>query len=173
MPKVYPLPWRRARAAAQTPEEEAMLVTFTHPSLDAPVRVASSFEQEPLSIEPLRMGIRSAGHEYEFVLMTAIIPDDVRKAPRRVQFILDNVAYGIVTALRSFASPPAKASISTVLLSDPDFQVLVVDDLSVVNASCDASKVTLDLAHQEISEEQFGIQITKRRLPGLYGIASS
>jgi hypothetical protein len=168
---LIPLTTRRAMHSEQTGEVEVMLVTVTHPNLDAPVRVSSDPTQR-LSVDPLRYGTISNGVEYPFVLMSAILPDDTKGSPPRTALVFDNIDSDMVALARSFINP-ATADIDVVLASAPDFVTQRYAGLKITRSNYDETSVTFDLSREHLTFEPFGARQTKVFFPGLHGIASA
>jgi hypothetical protein len=168
---LLPLTVRGILHAEHTGEMEVALVTITHPNLATPVRVSSDPTQR-LSSEPLRYGTISNSIEYEFILMSAIVPDDQKGTPPRTAIVLDNVTAGLVALVRSFTSP-ATAEIALVLASAPDVVFQRYKRLRTIRCSFDDSTVTIDLSREPFTSEPFGRRQTKDGFPGLHGIPSA
>lgn len=166
-----PLTVRRAVHAEHTAEIEVALVTITHANLATPIRVSSDPTQR-LSAEPLRYGTISNDIEYEFILMSAIVPDDQKGTPPRTALVLDNIGAALVELVRSFTSP-ATAEIALVLASAPDSVFQRYKGLRIVRSSFDDSTVTIDLSREPFTSEPFGARQTKNFFPALHGLASS
>ncbi len=168
---VIPLTVRSAMYAEHSEECEVALVTITHPDLDAPVRVSSD-PTERLSVEPLRYGTRSGGNEFEFVMMSAIVPDDRKGTPPRVALVFENVGFDVVEVAQSFTDP-ATASIELVLASAPNLVIQAYRGLRIVRCTIDESSATFDLSREPFVSEPFSARQTKNFFPGLHGIPSA
>jgi hypothetical protein len=169
---LVPLSVRNALLAQETEEVEVALVTITHDSLAQPVRVSSDATQR-LSTDPLRYGTVSGGIEYEFILMSALVPDDQKDAPPQTAIVLDNVDARLVEIAQSFASPPAEAEISIVMASAPDFVIQQFKRMQIVRVSFDESRVTFSLSREPYLSEPHGTRMTKQFCPGLHGIPNA
>jgi hypothetical protein len=169
---LVPLSVRNALLAQETEEVEVALVTITHAALAAPVRVSSDATVR-LSTNPLRYGTRSNGLEFEFILMSALVPDDQKGAPPQTAIVLDNVDARLVEVVQSFVSPPAEAMIEIVMASAPDFVIQRFRRLQIVRASFDESQVTLSLSREPFLSEPFCAKQTKAYFPGLHGIPNA
>jgi len=155
----------------QTGEVEVLLVTITHPDLASPVRVTSD-PTERLSVEPLVYGTKSVGLEYQFVLMSAITPDDQKGVPPRTALVFDNIDADMVALARSFTKP-ASADLAVVFASAPDFVTQSYKGLRIVKVSYNEASVTFDLSREPLVSEPFGARQTKNFYPGLHGLASA
>jgi len=169
---LIPLSVRNAMHAQETDEVEVALVTIEHVALDAPVRISSDATQR-LSSDPLRYGTLSNGLEYEFILMSALVPDDQKGTPPQTALVVDNVDAQMVEILQSFVSPPATAKIEIVMASAPDAVIQRFKGLRIVRASYDETKVTLDLSREPYLSEPFGHRQTKAFFPGLHGLLNA
>ncbi|MFA7308181.1 MAG: hypothetical protein WC026_16085 [Hyphomicrobium sp.] len=169
---VIPLTVRSVMYAEHSEEIEVALVTITHADLAAPVRVSSDTGSSPLSIEPLRFGTISRGNEYDFVLMSAIVPDDRKGTPPRVALVFENIESNFIETAQSFVSP-ATASIELVLASAPDTVIQAYRGLRIVRCSFDDTSATFDLSREPFVSEPFGARQTKNFFPGLHGIPSA
>jgi hypothetical protein len=172
---VYPLNVRAALQDQHTAEIEVALVTFTHASLAEPIRVSSD-NTERLSMDPLRYGTVSDGETYEFILMSAIIPDDQKESLPRTSLMLSNIDASLIALMRSFTTPPASAEIALVLASAPDTVFQRFTNMTVTRVNYDESTVTLELeafADRVSQREPFGERQTRFRFPGLQGIPAA
>lgn len=168
---VIPLTVRGAMYAEHSEEIEIALVTITHPSLDAPVRVSSD-PTERLSVDPLRYGTKSRGAEYDFVLMSAIVPDDRKGTPPRVALIFENVGFDVVTVAQSFTNP-ATAAMELVLASAPDTVIQAYRGLRIVRCAFDDVTATFDLSREPFVSEPICARQTKNFFAGLHGLPSA
>ncbi|MBS4019531.1 MAG: hypothetical protein KGZ68_14990 [Dechloromonas sp.] len=168
---VIPLTVRTAMYAEHSEEVEVALVTITHADLDAPVRVSSD-PTSRLSTDPLRYGTSSRGNEYDFVLMSAIVPDDRKGTPPRVALVFDNVESNFIETAQSFINP-AHADIELVLASAPDTVIQAYRGLRIVRCTFDDASATFDLSREPFTTEPFGARQDKPRFPGLHGLASA
>jgi hypothetical protein len=166
-----PLTVRASLEAESSDKVVVALVTFTHPDLAAPIRVSSDPTQR-LSLSPLKYGTVSNGNTFDFILMTAIVPDDMRASPPRTALQLDNVTAGLVELARSF-STYATATIELVMANQPDFVFQSYRRLMVTQCSFDESSVTFDMSREPFFSEPHGKRALKHLLPGLYTTASA
>ena len=168
MPRTLSLTVREAANADHTGEVPIVLVVIDHDDLDAPIRLSSD-PTERLSIDPLRYGTVHDGEEYEFVLMSAIVPDDVEDKPASVSLSFENVVADMASIIRAVRSPPT-VTLRTVLASAPDDIEIEYTGLMGIRGSYDPSSVTLDASREPISAEPWpGQHMTQHRFPGLFG----
>lgn len=168
---IVSLNMRRSAYEAATPETVAVLATITHSALPAPVRLSTD-PTERLRIDPETgwpvYGTVSNGHEYLFVLMSAVLPDEQRTTPPRAQLALDNVDADMVEVVRSFSNY-ADIDLAIVLVSDPSTIERSYAGMQIVSASYDADRVTLDIGREPFAREPWPYQrMTRSRFPGLW-----
>lgn len=168
---IIPLTVRRSMYAEHNEEVEVALVTITHADLVTPVRLSSDPTRR-LSVDPLRYGTTSRGNTFDFVLMSAIVPDDRKGTPPRVALVLENVGFDVVDVAQSFTDP-ATAAIELVLASAPDTVIQAYRGLRIVRCSFDDVSATFDLSREPFTSEPFGARQTKALFPGLHGLASA
>ena len=164
---VLSLSLREALNAERSDEVAVALVTITHPDLDAPVLLSSDPTQR-ITIDPLVYGTVSNGESYLFVLMSVVIPDDIKGQTPRSQLVLENVTSDMAALCRSFVSP-ADVRIDIVAASQPDVIERTFLGMRIVKASIDAEHVTLDVTREPFTNEPFPSQrMTRQRFPGLH-----
>jgi hypothetical protein len=167
MPRTLSLNFRTAANAQETEEVPIVLVSIQHASLEAPIRLSSDPTRR-LGDDPLRYGTVADGLEYDFVLMTASLPDDREGAPGAVSLSFENVVADMAAIVRAVTSP-AQVDMRWVLAAAPDSPEQVYSGLSAVKASYDASRVTIDVSREAIVNEPWPAhRMTQRRFPGLY-----
>ncbi|MFC5421946.1 DUF1833 family protein [Bosea eneae] len=158
---------RQALYAEQTGEVPVVLATITHPDLATPVRLSSDPTQR-LSIEPLRYGTISNGETFEFVLMSAVLPDQQRGQSPRAALVFENVERDSVGLLRSITTP-MRIRLDLVLASAPNVLEESYVDLRGMKAGYDADKITLDISREPFTSEPWPAgKATQARLPGLH-----
>lgn len=167
MPRVLSLNARVAFNAQQTDEVTVVLLDITHPSLATPIRLSSD-PTEMFSIDPLRYGTRHRLHEYEFVLMAALLPDDVEGAPSATSFAFENVAADMVSVFRAVTTP-ARLDLALVLASHPDRIEEQYTGFVAVKANYDASRVVLDVSRELVTARSWPTHhMTQARFPGQF-----
>lgn len=163
----HSLTLREAAFSESTGEVAVVLATITHPDLAAPVRLSSD-PTKRLSVEPLKYGTVSNGETYEFVMMNAVLPDQIRGQSPRTALVFENVAADSAKLLRSITSP-ARISIDLVLASSPDVIEERYSDLMATRGSYDADKITLDISREPFTAEPWPSgRMTQARFPGLH-----
>lgn len=147
------LAFRAAANAEETREILVFLVTITHESLDLPKRYSSD-PTARLSTDPLKYGTVSRGDTFEYLPMTLQLPDDSSDSAPTMKLVLDNVTREAIPLIRSI-STPAQVSVELVLASAPDDVEATWPDFDVVNASYDATTVSLELAINALVNEPY------------------
>jgi len=155
-------------------EVEVVLVRFTHPATDVIVRLSTD-PTERLSAEPLAYGTRSSWfgtdpltQPFQFVLMSALIPDDRDETPGGARLVLDAGDGTLAELLRS-TTERATVDIAIVLASSPDHIEFEAPGLKLVSSEGNADSITLTIAADPVSEAPWPAgRMTRSRFPGLY-----
>ncbi len=159
-----------ARSKLQAQEQSdvpVVLVIITHELLDSPVYLSSDPTAE-LSSDPLIYGTRSRGIEYQFAMMSAVVPDDRERTPAAASLRFENVDADLATVARSVTTP-ASVTLRLVFASAPDAVEFEWSGMKVIKASGNADVVTLDLSREPITNEPFPAHyMTRNRFPGLF-----
>lgn len=174
-----------ARAQAQTRfggDEGIVLVTITHPLLDAPLRLASGYN-ERIQDEPRSYGVRSKAlypqvsapgifnlatpAVWDYVLMGVILPEDREAGPSSSDLVIERVASGMLDQARKISSP-ARIDYALVLPDTPDIVEFAWADQRVVDRSADDATITLTVAREGEAKTSwpFG-RMTRNTCPGL------
>ena len=166
----------RASAYAEASSNDAIvLVTIAHPNLSAPVYL-SSHPTQRLTTDPLTYGTITGPLNnqviYQFVLMSAVVPGDSNDAGSKAQLVLENVESDMVKVIRSFTDY-ATVDFKLVMASNPNFVERHFPDRRIAKATCDASKVTLDIIRWPIEMDSImeawpSMRMTRSRFPGLW-----
>lgn len=163
----HSLTLRHAMFAENTGEVAVVLATITHPDLVAPVRLSSD-PTERLSDDPLVYGTVSNGETFEFVMMSAVLPDQQRGQSPRAAIVLENVDRDSVALLRSITTP-MRVKFDLVLASAPDAIEESYTDLRAAKAGYDADRITLDISREPFTAEPWPAgKMTQGRLPGMH-----
>lgn len=167
MPRIISLTAREAFNAQQSSEHLVVLVEFNYGTADV-VRL-SSHPTVRLSDDPLRYGTRHQGNEYEFVLMSAVLPDDQEGATASstaLQF--ENVADDMAAIVRA-VSQPVDVRMILVLASNPDTIEEEYTDLKTLRATYDASSISVEISRDPVTSEPWPAhRQTRHRFPALY-----
>lgn len=164
MSRSLSLTMRMAANAQETGEVIIALVTVTHPSLDAPIRLSSDPTQI-LSVDDLTYGTVSRGDTYLFLPLKVTLPEESDDAEPGIQLVIDNVSREVVPVVRSITSP-AQVTVELVLASDPDNVEVIWPDFDIVTVDYNASDVTIDLKINALTTEPYP---SGRYRPGAFG----
>lgn len=141
---------RRAQDSATSGEIEVILVVFTHPSLDAPLRFSTD-NTDRISTDPLIYGTRSTWDDadplsdpYHFVLAEASVPGDLEEGVSPAQIMLVDLDSRIAEVLRSFTDF-ATCHMAVVYASTPDTPEAEFRDMKLVSVSGDGNEITLQI----------------------------
>jgi hypothetical protein len=155
MSRALSLTMRMAANAEATGEVIVALVTVTHDDLDEPLRFSSD-PTELVSTDPVRYATTSRGETFDFLPMTLGLPTEAEETEPQIQIVLDNVTRDMIPIIRSVTSPP-QVTVELVLASAPDEVEALWPDFDLVNATYDASQVTLDLKVNALTAERFPV----------------
>lgn len=134
---------RAALEADATGEIPVVLITITHPELDAPQR---------LSTDPLVYGTRHMGETYTFLPMGVQTPDQAENTPLSGALVIENMHPGIIRALRSVTTR-GRVDLAVVQASSPDLIEEQYSGLVVREASGDIGAVEIRLGRDEDDDE--------------------
>ncbi len=167
MPRVISLNARAELQAGRSSAVPILLVTITHPSLTAPIRLSTD-PTERFSVEPLVYGTRSGGNQYLFVLLSAILPDDMPNTSPQTTLALANIDSGLSASLRSITSP-CWVDLTVVLASAPDDILEQYTGLRGRRGSSNAAQVSLEISREPFTSEPCPAgRMTKQRFPTLF-----
>ena len=158
----------RARITAdQSGDVAIVLLIITHPSLSEPVYLSSDPTHQ-ITFDSYVRGTKHQGHDYLFVLMGTVLPDDQDRSPPKTTLVFENVAADMAAVLRSITSP-ATVEMRVVLAATPDVIELRFTDLQAVRGSYDAGQVSLDISREPFTSEPMPAgRMSKYRFPGLH-----
>lgn len=134
---------RQAMQAQETSDYPILLMTINHPDLGITLRFSTDYTQRFTDV-PLVYGTISRGVRYDFLPISAILPDDKDQSPPQARLILDNVDREVIRLIRS-SSQPATVRMEMVLASNPNWVEIEYPELDLVSADYNASSVTLTL----------------------------
>lgn len=167
MGRLISLNAREAMNASATSEVAVVLSKITHPSLPTPVHLSSD-PTEMLSMDPLKYGTRHQGQEYEYVIMGAILPDDIDGAPPKTTIMFANVAPDMAAPFLAISSP-ARLDLTVVMASSPDTIEAKHLNMRGVKSSYDADAVSLDISREPFTSEPWPAgRFSPSRFPGLF-----
>lgn len=142
--------------AEETDEVWLYLVRIDHDDLATPIRVVSNMED-----------IVSNGETFVGVPFELTLPDETPDGPGEARLRIDNVDRVIVNTVRLIQTPPT-VRIQVVLASDPDTIECELDNLTLRDATWDASFVEGRLRFEDLVVEPVAEIITPARFPGLF-----
>ena len=160
---------------AEVPDDiYVVLFEFTHPDLDAPIRLSTD-NTERLSTDPLYYGTRSIWRgadpdqePYLWVIASALLPSDMEDAPAEGTIVLESLDDRITKILRSFTDP-ASVSMGVVLASSPDQIEQEWSGMNLTSANIGIGEITLSFSREEIELEYFPSgRMSRDRFPGLH-----
>lgn len=167
MSRLISLNAREAANAAQTDRIPVVLTEIRHRTLATPLRLSTD-PSERISVEPLVYGTRRGGNVYEFVLMSAIWPDDQARAAPKTTLVFANVSRDMVAPLRAILDP-VYVDLTIVMADTPDVVEARYTNLRGIRGSWDASQVSLDISREPLTSEPMPAgRITKARFPGCF-----
>jgi hypothetical protein len=165
-----------------TPETAVTLVTIRHPELEAPLRLSTD-PTVRTSSDPLMYGTRSkmispqitsdvfnltTAAQFDFVLMSAILPDDPEEGTTPVDMTIENVAAGM-TAMAQKLKTPAQVDFAVVLAATPDYVEFAWTGLYTVGADWDERAITIPVSREVIQRLSYPFgRMTRSFFPGLF-----
>ncbi len=132
----------RAALARETGEAPIVLVTITHASLTAPIRVAG-----------YDVDVTSRGETFYAMPFSISLPTDSEEAAPRAKVSLDNVSREIVTAIRTATGDPPGVTLEVVLADTPDVVEASFPGFALRNASYNALTVDAELTFEGLAAE--------------------
>jgi hypothetical protein len=158
VPRTLTIAARRAIYAPETGEVFLVLLTITHPSLPAPIRVVANSED-----------IVSEGLTYQRFPFEVTLPPESEDSPPSVKLRIANADREIVRAVRSVSGEAMKAELRVVLASSPDVIEAGPYEFTIRQPTFDASFVEATLRFEEILSEPYPADaFTPSRFPGLF-----
>lgn len=159
------------REQLNSPADGATLIVLAilhHPEMtDGPWFLASDWT-ERLSDDPLRIGLHHQGTEFEFVLMSAVLPDDQDGSPATCQLTFDAVVSDLSRIARSVTSP-ATIDLRVIRAEAPDVIEEEYLGLKVTHSSYSETNLTVDISRESIVNEPWLADVmTRRWFPALY-----
>lgn len=178
MPRHVSLAAREAFNAAATEDTPIVLIKVSHADWDEPIYLASDWTVRT-SLEPLKFGVVSNGITYDFVVMSAVLPDDNDSSPAQAELVfatLNDVADaagidlqgGIVAAVRELVDA-ATVDMSVVLASSPDDVEIAYTGLLATRAAYPSDRVSVTLSREPMVTEPWpALRATKELMPNLF-----
>lgn len=157
-----------ARAAFNAEETDAVPIVLVRIRYNDQVVRLSTDPTVRLSTDPLMYGTPHQGFNYDFVLMSAIIPDDKDDSPIGTSLVFENVTRDMASLIRAMTAP-ADVDVVVVLHTTPDVIEAQYLGLSGMRGSYNADAITFDISRKRyVSEPWPSERMTKARFPGLY-----
>jgi len=144
--------------AQQTGEVPLTLLTLSHPSLPAPIRVVNDGRD-----------LISRGNTFQRCPFEIDLPSESEGPPGPAKFRIQNSDRQIVQAVRDLSGPALTATIEVVLASSPDQVEMGPVEFTMRAAPYNADVVEADLAFEDILNEPFPADTyTPSTAPGLF-----
>lgn len=158
MPRTLPANILQALLAPQTGECLILLLTLTHPSLPAPIRVCNDGKD-----------VISGGQRFIAFPFQIPPPDELDETVPRVQLRIDNVDQQIVTAIRTCVGEAPQVTLEVIAASDPDAVLLGPYRFRLRDARWNATTVEGELVYRDMLTEPWPAPLmTPSRLPGIF-----
>lgn len=162
MPRPISSRMRAALQAGQTAEVISLLLTLTHPSFVAPIRVTDNGED-----------LVAGEHTYQQFPFQIDLPSDSENTPS-VRLSIDGIDRRIIQAIRETDGEPISVELSVVLAATPEVIESGPYLFKLRNVTFDASTVQGELRYEDIMNEPFPADsFSPSRFPGCFGLAST
>lgn len=162
MPRPISSRMRAALQAGQTAEVISLLLTLTHPSFVAPIRVTDNGED-----------LVAGGQTYQQFPFQIDLPGDSENTPA-VRLSIDGIDRRIIQAIRETDGEPISVELSVVLAATPEVIESGPYLFKLRNVTFDASTVQGELRYEDIMNEPFPADsFSPSRFPGCFGLAST
>lgn len=142
--------------AESTSEVWLVLLTLSHASLAAPIRVVNNTED-----------ITSRGNLFTAFPFEIVLPGEQNDGPISASVRFDNVSREILYAVRGLTSSPS-ISLEVILASDPNTVELSFDGLLLRNVNYSSGAIEGDLQFEMLYQEPITLTMTPSRFPGLF-----
>ncbi len=160
--------------ATASSEIEVVLIEFTHPDLEAPIRLSTD-NADVIDRSQSLYGTRSTWRgadpvtdPYLWIVASAIVPGDDEDAPASAQIVLENLDARMVDILRSFTDM-ATVNIAVVMAASPNVIEGEWLNLQLTSAEGDDGEIVIQFDREEIEQELFPSgRMTRWRFPGLH-----
>lgn len=137
----------------ETGEIPVLLLTITHPDLPDTIRISSD-NADMLDVELQLRGTISRLQEYNFLPISASLPEEGEDAANTIQITVDNVGQDLTEPLKSTVTP-ATVTVEIVLASAPDDVEVSFPDFQLTSADVDAGSVKLSLTVDVMASEPY------------------
>jgi hypothetical protein len=145
--------FRKAMFDQETDEIPVLLLTITHPDLAETIRISSD-NADLLDYEQQLRGTISRVQEYNFLPMSASLPEEGDDASNTIQITVDNVSQKLTVPLKSTVTP-ATVTAEIVLASAPDDVEVTFPDFELTSADVNAGSVKLSLSVDVMASEPY------------------
>ena len=147
----YSLDLRSQMTAEDADEVLVTLLTFSHPSQPAPIRISSDRTQV-LSYDPFLQGTVSRGKTFYWVPMAVVLPSEGDDAQPEIRITLDLIDREVLQILRSDPTP-ATMLLEIVSAERPDIVEACHDGYEVQAAPYDEAQVSLVVIQTSFANE--------------------
>lgn len=143
----------RAIYAEETGDYPILLITITHPSLAAPLRISSDPTQRTVvTDEEVVYGTVSRAETFVFVPFSISLPNDSAEETPQTSITIDNVGREMVPTIRSLTSAP-EITLEMVMASTPDVVEAVFPGFALSSVTYDAMSISGTLSVTEFTTE--------------------
>ena len=157
MPRAVSSTFKAGLLAGATAEGAIALLTITHASLPAPIRLSSD-----------RVDTTSRGETYQAFPFELVLPDDREEQPPRAEMRFSNVSREITAWLRSLPTAP-EITIELVRLDDPESVEASWSGLRLEEPRFTLTEVALTLSGGDKGTRRFPAgRFNPGNFPGLY-----
>jgi hypothetical protein len=144
---------KQAMFDQETDEVIVLLLTITHPDLSETYRISS--DNADLLDEELQLrGTTSRENDYNFLPMSASLPEEGDDASNTIQITIDNVSQELTEPLKSVVTP-ATVTAEVVLASAPDDVEVTFPDFELTSADVDAGSIKFSLTVDVMASEPY------------------
>jgi hypothetical protein len=145
--------FKKAMFDQETSEIPVLLLTITHPDLPETIRISSD-NADLLDYEQQLRGTISRLNNYNFLPVSASLPEEGEDASNTIQITVDNVSQELTEPLKSTVTP-ATVTVEIVLASAPDDVEVSFPDFQLTSADVDAGSVKLSLTVDVMASEPY------------------
>lgn len=151
---------RQALYAQETDKVIAPLLTFSHPSLAAPIRIVLNDTD-----------VTSRGNLFRAHAFDVRLPRQSADTPGRGTIAMGNVDGEILDQIRALAKPPPTVGvlIEVIRIEDPDLLECAFDDLELLEVSYDALVIEGNIGQESFLRQRYPKDsYTPATAPGLF-----
>ncbi|HRE45471.1 MAG TPA: hypothetical protein PKY87_16060 [Terricaulis sp.] len=159
----------RAITAQETSDAPATLITLTHPSFPAPIRLTDCGRDLVSSAAALLIGMETEATFTARAMQPPVLPGDAAEVTqRRANLVIDNTERDVL-AIMSLANSEISARLDLVLAATPDVLEESWPGLRVTEFSPAGGMLAITLAPREDSSETWPFQtFAPSRTPALF-----